>query len=32
MLQVMKADIVDSFGDMDEDVKNFPVLDSEILF
>ena len=32
MLQVIKADIVDSFGDVDEDIKDFPVLDSEILF
>jgi len=31
-MQSIKADIIDSFGDMDEDVKDFPVLDSEILF
>jgi hypothetical protein len=32
VMQSIKADIIDSFGDMDEDVKDFPVLDSEILF
>lgn len=31
-IQTMKSDILDSFGDMDEDVKDYPVLDGEILF
>lgn len=32
VIQTMKQDILDSFGDMDEDVKDFPVLDGEILY
>lgn len=32
VVQTMKADILDSFGDVDEDVKDYPILDSEILF
>lgn len=31
-IQTMKSDILDSFGDVDEDVKDYPVLDTEILF
>lgn len=32
VIQTMKQDIVDSFGDVDEDIKLFPILDGEILF
>lgn len=32
VLRMIKQDVLDSFGDMDEDVRSYPVLDGDILF
>jgi hypothetical protein len=32
VMQTMKADIIDSFGDVDEDITDYPVLDGDLLF